>query len=177
MRFRYSNKNRKTRVKIKVGRFRETGINKLVTFLNNSANDMITLGQQIDYFIHDEIAYALEPILEESQSLVPVFTGALKSTAFIKHRGESGKTYIEIGYADEEDDIRGEYFALGGTYRGVDFDMVRDPRTYAAAVHGESIFNAPAVNVVPFLGIALELGEPQLEEYIHNFLIDFVGVK
>ncbi len=47
----------------------------------------------------DAIAYALQPILDTSQELVPVDTGALKASGFLQTQKIRGKVSGVVGYA------------------------------------------------------------------------------
>ena len=60
--------------------------------------NMMKVTAHIEIVTAEGIAFGLEPILKESQRLVPVDTGKLKRSGFIETRRMSGGTEAAIGY-------------------------------------------------------------------------------
>lgn len=57
----------------------------------------------VEELLPDALEYAVKPIFEESQRLVPVDTGKLKASGFIRAGLFRGKPQVVVGYAAADD--------------------------------------------------------------------------
>lgn len=96
-----------TPIQVNVGRQRITRmvspseasyIHSIRTQSKAIADNMRTVVRHIENVLPEAIKYGLEPILIESQRLVPVDTGKLKRSGFIETRKTAAGTAAAIGY-------------------------------------------------------------------------------
>lgn len=96
-----------TQVQVSIGRVRKTKvvspsegsyIQSIREQMKAIQDNLETVVEHLEKVTPEAIRFGLEPVMEESQRLVPVDTGRLKRSGFIETRRTSGGAVAAIGY-------------------------------------------------------------------------------
>ncbi len=150
------------RLRINVGRQRVTGatspfeagyVQSVNAQMRAIRNNMLKVVEAIENATPEALIFGLQPIFDESQRLVPVKSGRLKRSGFLRSEQSTKGSVVAIGYAK------------GG-----------QPK-YAALVHERTDFNHKSPTQAKYLEAAVNAHISKVQPRVAQFLSKQVGLK